>query len=160
MINRGIRVHECFGNMRADNVIRRQPHPLSIGVPHAGDFVFSEEDTEGALLARVLRQVHRAAGKLRDAEESHSGLRSTVGGKMLVEIGGAIFDDQRLREWRVSRGGGPRIHENHQRLHIANRMVERDADRRRIVGEMRDAHLAHRPESPSCSGAVHRVDEP
>ena len=60
--------------MPAHNVIRGQARPVSVGVAHAGDFVFSEVDTEGSLLSRILRQVQRATGKLCDTEETHTGL--------------------------------------------------------------------------------------
>ena len=73
-VHGGIRHHERFGNMCAHNVIRGQTHPASVGVAHSGDFVLSEVDTEGPLLPRILRQVHRATGELSDAEETHPGL--------------------------------------------------------------------------------------
>ena len=52
---------------------------------------------------------------------------------MLVEVGSAVFDDQRLNEWLVGSGGSPRVHEVHHRLHVADRVVPREADRGRIV---------------------------
>ena len=156
----GIRHHERFGNMRAHNVVRGQARPVSVGVAHAGDFVFSEVDTQGPLLSRILRQVQRATCKLCEPEETHPWPASTVGGKMLVEVGGAVFDDQWLGDWPARSGGGPCVHEVHQRLHIADRVVPGEADRCRVVRKMGDTHLAHRAQSPSSGGAVHRIDEP
>ena len=159
-IHRGIGLHERFGNMRAHNVVRGQPHPASVGVAHAGDFVFSEVETQSPLLSRILRQVQRATCKFCEPEATHPGLPSAIGREMLVEVGSAVFDDQRLSEWLAGSGGSPRVHEVHQRLHVADRVVPRETDRGRIVREMRDTHLAQRAPPPSSRGAVHRVDEP
>jgi len=79
---------------------------------------------------------------------------------LLVEVGGAVFDDQRLSEWLVGSGGSPRVHEVHRRLHVADRVVPRESDRRGAVREMGDTYLAQRAPPPSGRGAVHRVDEP
>ena len=79
---------------------------------------------------------------------------------MRVEVGSAVFDDQRLSEWLVGRGGSPRVHEVHRRLHVADRVVPRETDRGRVVRKMRDTYLAQRAESPPRRGAVHRIDEP
>ena len=100
-----------------------KPHPVSVGVAHAGDFVISEVETQSPLLSRILRQVQRATGKFREPEATHPGLPSAIGREMLVEVGSAVFDDQRLSEWLVGSGGSPRVHEVHRRLHVADRVV-------------------------------------
>ena len=108
---------------RAHNVVRRQAHPASVGVAHAGDFVFSEVETQSSLLSRILCQVQRATCNFCEPEATHSGLPSAIGREMLVEVGSAVFDDQRLCEWLVGSGGSPRVHEVHRRLHVADRVV-------------------------------------
>ena len=109
--------------MRAHNVVRGQPHPVSVGVAHAGDFVFSEVETQSPLLSRILGQVQRATCKFCESEAAHPGLPSAIGREMLVEVGGAVLDDQRLSDWLAGSGGSPRVHEEHQRLHVADRVV-------------------------------------
>lgn len=61
---------------------------------------------------------------------------------MLIEVGGAIFHDQRLRDRLACGGSGPRVHEVHRRLHVADGVVPGEADRRRIVCELGDTHFA------------------
>ena len=88
-----------------------------------GDFVFSEVHTQSPLLSRILRQVQRATGEFCEPEATHSGLPCAIGREMLVEVGSAVFDDQRLSEWLVGSSGNPRVHEEHQCLHVADRVV-------------------------------------
>ena len=76
--------------------------------------------TQRPLLSRILRQVQRATCKFGKPEATHPGLPSAIGREMLVEVGSAVFDDQRLSEWLAGSGGGPRVHEVHERLHVAD----------------------------------------
>ena len=122
-IHRGIGVHERLGNMRAHNVVHRQSHPVFVGVAHTGDFVVSEVETQRPLLTPILCQVQQAAGSLCESEATHPRLPSAIGGEMLVEVGSAVFDDHRLSKWLVGGGGGPRVHEVHRRLHVADRVM-------------------------------------
>ncbi len=141
-IHRGIGVHERLGNMRAHNVVRRQAHPVFVGVAHAGDFVVSEVETQSPLLSRILCQVQQAACSFRESEATHSGLPCAIGREMLVEVGSAVFDDQWLSKWLVRGGGGPRVDEVHRRLHVADRVLPRETDRGRMVRKVRDSYLA------------------
>ena len=77
-IHRRIRLHERFGNMCAHNVVRGQAHPASVGLPHAGDFVFSEVETQRPLLLRILCQVQRATCEFCEPEATHAGLPSAT----------------------------------------------------------------------------------
>jgi hypothetical protein len=129
-------------------------------IAHAGDLVFAEIEAHRPLLARVLGQIHRATNGFGEPQTPHSGLLCAAGWKMLVKIGGAVFDDQRRGEWFAGGRRRPCVHEVHQRLHIADHVVPRESDRGRVVGELGDAHLAERPESPSRRGTVDWVDEP
>ena len=102
---------------------KRPPPSGFVGVAHAGDFVFSEVETQSPLLSRILCQVQRATCNFCEPEATHPGLPSAIGREMLVEVGSAVFDDQRLSEWLVGSGGSPRVHEVHRRLHVADRVV-------------------------------------
>ena len=100
-----------------------QAHPVPVGDTHPGDFVFAEVEAQSPLLSRILCHVQRATCRFREPEATHPGLSSAIGTQMLVEVGGAVFDDQRLREWLVGSSSGPRVHEVHGRLHVADRVV-------------------------------------